>query len=822
MKSLSLLFLLITSVLTAQIQGLVHDTANKPLSFVNIYLENAITGTTSNDQGAYELTLSKKGTYTVVFQSLGYKTVKKTVTVLQFPTIVTVQLTPEEVVLEAVHVSSKGNPADRIIKNAIAHRKENNAKITQYTADFYSRGMYKIKNAPKKILGQALGDLGGGLDSTRSGIVYLSETVSKIASQKLNNFKEHIVASKVSGTDNGVSFNSAEEVNFNLYNNTVELGNNIISPLNTAAFNYYRFTLAGSFYAKSGQLVNKIKLTPKRENDRVFSGFIYITEDEWALYGSDLSVTGKQANLPMVKVLHLKQNCNYVPENNAWVVISQTIDFKIGMFGIHLNGRFSSAYSNYNFNPPFTKDTFGNEILSFAENATKKDTEYWNRLRPVALTTEEAKDYITKDSIQIIRKSKPYLDSINKQQNKFGLLSPLTGYTYRNSHKKWRISLQSPLQKTNFNSVQGWHTSADISYTKRHEKPGKWERLQTVVSYGFSDKKIRPVLHFTKKWNNINKPVFTFSTGVTTAQFNDKNPISPFLNTIGSLFFEENYLKIYEKSFAKAAFSKELFNGLYMNTSLAYAHRKPLVNTTNYSAVDVENITYTSNNPLAPTLFEPAFTAHSLWIYTLDARIYFGQKYVSYPNRRFAVQNPKYPKLRMGYKKTFGASDSSLNTDFFHTQLEQVLSLGNMGNFAYNTRAGAFLKPKESVFMEYAHVNGGQLPILGSKDPLNRFNLLPHYAFSTNKSFVETHAAHHFKGFIFNKIPLLNQLNFHLLLSGKALFTADRKPYTEWAVGLENIGWGKWRFLRVDYVHSTGGVSTQKQQGFVFRFNLFN
>jgi len=822
MKPLMLLFLLTTSALTAQIQGLVHDTEIKPLSFVNIYLENSITGTTSNDQGAYELPLSKKGTYTLVFQSLGYKTLKKTITIDRFPAIVDVQLTTQEVVLDAVHVSSKENPAHRIVRNAIAHKKENKATISQYTADFYSRGVYKIKNAPKKILGQTLGDLGGGLDSTRSGIVYLSETVSKIAHQKPDNFKEFIVASKVSGSDNGVSFNSAKEVNFNLYNNTVDLGSKIISPLNNAAFNYYNFTLAGSFYAKSGQLVNKIQLTPKRKNDRVFSGFIYITEDEWALYGSDISVTGKQANLPMVEVLHLKQNCNYVPENNAWVVISQTIDFKIGMFGIHINGRFSSAYSNYNFNPAFTKDTFGNEILSFAENATKKDTEYWNRLRPVSLTTEEIKDYVIKDSIQIIRKSKPYLDSINKQQNKFTLLSPITGYTYRNSHKKWRISFGSPVRKINFNSVQGWHTAADISYTKWHEKPGKWERLQTVISYGFSDKKVRPSFRFSKKWNNISKPLLTFSGGIKTAQFNEKNPVSPFLNTVSILFFEENYLKIYEKTFAKATFSKEVFNGFRLASSIEYTHRKPLLNTTNYSAVNVENTTYTSNNPLAPTLFEPAFAAHSLWIYTLDARIYFDQKYVSYPNQRFAVKNPKYPSLRMGYKKTFGSKNAEQATDFFHTRIQQTASLGNSGVFSYNIRGGAFVKPTESAFIDYAHVNGGQFPVLSSKEPLNRFNLLPHYAFSTNKSFVETHAAHHFKGFILNKIPLLNQLNFHLVLSGKILVSAQRKPYTEWAIGVDNIGWGKWRFLRVDYVRATGGVTTQKQQGFVFRFNLFN
>ena len=42
----------------------------------------------------------------------------------------------------------------------------------------------------------------------------------------------------------------------------------------------------------------------------------------------------------------------------------------------------------------------------------------------------------------------------------------------------------------------------------------------------------------------------------------------------------KNYLKIYEKTFARVAFSKEIKNGIYFGGSLEYANRKPLFNTT--------------------------------------------------------------------------------------------------------------------------------------------------------------------------------------------------------------------------------------------------
>ena len=46
--------------------------------------------------------------------------------------------------------------------------------ILMYLIDF------KAKDIPKKFMGVEIGDIEGSLDSTRSGVIYLSETVSKI------------------------------------------------------------------------------------------------------------------------------------------------------------------------------------------------------------------------------------------------------------------------------------------------------------------------------------------------------------------------------------------------------------------------------------------------------------------------------------------------------------------------------------------------------------------------------------------------------------------------------------------------------------------
>ena len=108
MKRITLLLLLLNSIIiSAQIRGKVVDKNNETLPYVSIYLKNSLTGTTTNDNGLYELSLRKKGKHTVVFQFLGFKTLEKTVTITSFPFTLYVKLIPEEVLLNEVEVSSK-------------------------------------------------------------------------------------------------------------------------------------------------------------------------------------------------------------------------------------------------------------------------------------------------------------------------------------------------------------------------------------------------------------------------------------------------------------------------------------------------------------------------------------------------------------------------------------------------------------------------------------------------------------------------------------------------------------------------------------------
>lgn len=799
----------------AQVKGVVTDVSGQPLPFVNVYIENSFTGTVTNNEGYYLLETGKNITTTVVYQYLGFKTQKKQVSVENSPITINIVLEEESYSLDEVFISTSENPAHRIIRNAIANRKINLDKTSAFTADFYSRGLWRMEDVPNKLLGVEVGDLEGALDTTRSGIVYLSETVSKIAYQRPNKFKEHIVASKVSGNDNGFSFNSAEEAEFNFYENTLEVNTHLVSPIASDAFGYYNYTLEGVFY-EDNQLIYKIKVSPKRTNDRVFSGYLYITDEIWQIYAVELQTTGNAIQIPFVETINFVQSFSYDDNLGLWVKISQSIDFGFGILGMKGNGKFTAFYSNYDFSPDFQSKFFTKEVLSIEDDANKKDTLYWSKLRPVPLTSEESHDYHRRDSIQQIRKSKEYLDSLDQIRNKFKLLSPVTGYTYTNTYGKQSLSYSGLLRALSFNTIQGMSVQGSLSYRSwSDENYTSYLQSGITANYGFADDRLRVYGYISKRFNRFNRRTLQLSGGSKLEQFNSENPISPLLNSITSLYFERNYLKAYELYFARLSYSEEIISGIKLKAQIGYERRQALFNHSHRYFIPWEDREYTSNNPLLPFhhLSKP-FEEHNMVKLYVESEFNFGQKYLSYPYARFPIPDTRYPTLTLAYKKGIASSKNEYNFDQIKAEIKQEVNLRNKGLLSYNLIGGMFFNADAIAFTDYQHFNGNQTRIGTSSNYLNVFNLLPYYQLSTNGNYFEGHLEHDFKGFLLGKVPLLNQLNFNMIVGAHFLSTENRPPYSELSVGVDNVGFGKFRFFRVDYVHSF--YNGNNQGAFIF------
>ena len=395
------IFLIIATPLNAQLSGTVTDREGEPLSFASVYLKGTSEGTTTNIEGDYELNLAE-GEYEIIFQYVGYQQQVQQVIIGKQPVILKVVLAQQAVDLQEIVVSANAeDPAYPVIRKAIAKRDYYLKQVKAYSCDVYIKGMQKIYKAPKKIMGMDVDVMTDGvLDSNRQGIVYLSESLAKLHRQEPNDYKEIMISSKISGNDNGFSFNSAGAMDFNFYENTISgLGREVMSPIGNRALSYYRYKLVGTFADEYGNLINKIQVLPKNPALPVFYGHIYIVEDLWNIQSLELGLTKEAMKIPVVDSVVFKQVHVPIQAPDVWRQFSQTINFQISVMGLETGGTFTGIFTDYDLNPNFPTDFFTNEVLKVEAESNQKTLMYWDTVRPIPLTTEEAVDYVVKDSL---------------------------------------------------------------------------------------------------------------------------------------------------------------------------------------------------------------------------------------------------------------------------------------------------------------------------------------------------------------------------------------------------------------------------------------
>ncbi|KOS06016.1 hypothetical protein AM493_08180 [Flavobacterium akiainvivens] len=804
MKQLAvILFLLLGYVTVAQVKGRVTDAKGNPVPYTAITVQGTYTGTSSNENGFYQLELAK-GKYILVFRSIGFKTKEIAITVTQQPLNQNITLEAESYTLQELVIGDV-NPAKDFITSAIKARKANAAKTAEYEADFYSRGVMRLKNVPKSILGQEIGDLGASIDTTtHEGILYLSETVSHIK-YKDGRLNERVVASKTSGDDE-YSYNNADAANFDLYQNYLPFQVNVISPIADNALNYYDYQQESTFKDAGGQLVSKIKVTPKSTNTPTVSGYIYIVNNTWEVYAAELTVLGSNIRQPLLNTLTIRQNYSYNTTAKLWSKSVQVVEFELSLLDVKSLGTFTYVYSNYNYSPGFTRDSLTAEIQYFEPEGNTRPDSYWAANRRIPLTPEEQADYAKKGRLEELAKTKSYQDSIDRGRNRFNWTSPILGYTYRNTYDKWQLNFIGIARRLAFNTVQAYWLGPGASFTKFHDNNG-YTTVGADLNYGFAEKRLRATGYITHKFNNITKRTVTLSGGSSIEQFNPEKPINKIVNSISTLFFRDNYMKLYDNNFLRVNYEEEVLNGLYLYGSFEYTRRRSLFNNTNFSTLKDAYKPYMSNNPmlLNDDNTTPAFTQHNMLKASIMARISFGQTYRTRPNGRETISNDKYPRVYLKYEKGFAASIDDYNFDHLSARVTYDTDFGDVGILGTNFRAGKFFNSEGMSFVDYRHFNGNQTHVGRSERYLNVFNFLPYYTHSTDNQYLETHLEHHFNGYLTNSVPLFNKLNYYLVAGYHALAMPDRNPYMEFTIGLDNVGWGKFRLLRIDYIRSYEG-----------------
>lgn len=789
---LLILMLLPVIGMATRIQGRIIDENGEGLGFATVHQKNTTHGTTSNALGHYNLEILGD-TATIVFQYVGYQTVERTVYANQEIVRIDIRMAPQIMELSAVVIKPGGeDPAYEIIRHAIANRRKHLQEAHDFRCEVYIKGMQRLDQVPEKILGIPV--------AVDTGIVYLSESVSQLSFEQPGKIRERVISSKVSGDNQAFSYNQASDMLINFYENHIYSEGlserSFVSPVADNAFLFYDYELLGTTN-EEGRTLNKIRVIPKRGHDPSFSGEIYIIDNSWRIHSLDLLLT-KEHQIEFVDSLRVKQVLAQVEQGNeeVWMVLTQQFDFLLNAFGFRGHGYFVGVYRDYVVNQGFSNKYFNQEIVRVEPRSNQKDSAYWLKTRPVPLTIDEINDYRIKDSLQVIRDSQAYQDSVDRKRNKITPVNILvTGKTINNSYRQTSWNFSPLIQMLQYNTVEGVVTYFRPRFTQRFED-FSYYRITPELRYGFSNEQFNARLNARYYYQPARFASIDVSGGRFVEQLNEDSPLEPIDNTIYTLLLEKNYLKIYQKLHLSISHHQELINGLYFSGLIEWAQRNPLENTTDYSFRNKTEREFTPNFPGNQELDHTSFNKHRVFLIDAEVRWQPGQRYIRRPYRKFVVNNI-YPSVSVKFR---AAIPDILGADLKYQRIAGQIShdfkTGLLGSGKLFLEAGGFVNKDSLSFVDFKHFNGNRT-IFGHFE-IGNYQLLDYYQYSTTQPYFQGHYEHHFDGFIFNKIPLLRKSKIQAVTALNYLFTEEGNGYWELGLGIEHIV----KIIRVDYYNS--------------------
>jgi len=802
-KNLLLLFVLIIAIhVSAQqvlLSGSVTSPLGDPVAFVSIRIKGGTQGTSSNTDGTYQLKVNP-GKYQLVYRAIGYKQLTEEIDISTNTPGHTVQLQKED------YQPSPGSNTDdvyNIIRNAISKRSTYFEETKGYSCNVYIRGIQKLISAPKSLVNPYVArQLMLGPDG--KGILYLSESQSQFNYDGPHRYKEIMISSKAAGNNNAFNFNRAADLQVNFYKNIFDIeGLNprgFISPIADNALRYYDYKLLGSA-TENGKLIYKIAVLPKQTHGPTFSGNIYITDDDWRIYNAHLYIT-KKAGINLVDTLNINQQ--YINlQGDIWQPASVSFTFSGNVFGFRFNGYILGCYTDYNLNPKFTDDFFNGEVVHIDENTAARDSAYWSQNRPVPLTPEEAHNYTLRDAIAQQHETPKYLDSLQREKNKF---NPV-GYVFFvdsviNYKRKTTLSFPPLYETVFYNTVEGWGINFKPTYNKQFTY-GKQYSITPNLRYGFANQLLNANISASYTYNALKRAKVYGGFGSDILDINSESSVSQFSNTLGTLFFKSNTLKLYHSRYARFGLQHDVARGLLLDGQIEYAKRNALVNNTSFS---FQNSTFTSNNPVTPLTDYPIlFTENNALTFKLSATYTILQEYTTTPAGRFDSPS-KYPQIKVSYRKGIKSLLGS-DVDYDYGEIEVMqdrVKTGVYGYTSYMFKAGNFFNNSALIYPDYKQFKGNQgltfTPEIGS------FHFLPYYTYNST-NFLEGHIEHNFSGFIFNRIVGLRKLKLDEIIGANYLTQpGDNQNYKEFYVGIQRF------FFRLDYGFAYQG-SNKYQQG---------
>ena len=635
------------------IKGTVRDAAGEPLPYATIFVRQTATGTTTNENGEYNIMLPQ-GKYKIVFSAMGYERHEFDIDIKDKTILKNVELKKQAVKLREVRVYSGGeDPAYPIMRKAVSLAPYYLRQTSHYESDVYLKGTLIMKKIPRLIANHL--EVNG--ERIKEGETYTVESYNKITFDAPDKYK-HVVLSVHStfpGTDDG---SPMTYITSSFYNPTIDI---TISPLAPNAFSHYKFRYLG-FMNYEDVDVNIIQVIPRRKSQQLFSGKIYIVDGLWNLYSVDL------VNEAFFGTYRIKQV--YAPvKEHVWLPVNHFVDIDASVFGVkaRFSYRGSVKYKDIILNStlpvpealteqyektdttavetPVTKETksqrkmkelmkkeelsnrdmmklarlmekeankeeddgslevTSNYNFKIEKDSIKRDTTFWNEIRPIPLTNDEMKSFGIKDSLALsgtVSKN----DTTQKQRSSFGksLNGFLWGKRYYlcDSAAYFKYDGLIGWKQPGFNAVDGWSYKQSGSLLYKIDTV-KALKFTPHIRYSFNRQKLYWGASTGYFYAGMSRGYLSLSFGQEAKDFNRNHGIDRTLNALAALFFKEHYLKLYGDNYIFASNGIDITNGLRFNAGAGYHSFKRLENVTSFSFFRNDE-EYPENTPENPAV----------------------------------------------------------------------------------------------------------------------------------------------------------------------------------------------------------------------------
>lgn len=420
-----------------------------------------------------------------------------------------------------------------------------------------------------------------------------------------------------------------------------------------------------------------------------------------------------------------------------------------------------------------------------------KDDDFWEKNRGVPLAEHELKAYQERDSTfkaDSVKRSKEVTDSTTKKTikvKKFRIWDVVLGGNYKVG-KGSTFTITPLYEQINYNTVESLVGNYKLAYRRSRKKASfqmtTWARYSVGREMLTGKGEMAWTLNRHYKYDTTRRRQvrWTLDGGRFVEQYNAEYPIPTFLNTAYTLLFERNFMKLYERDYARLRWNAPLHEALTIDASVEYARRRALDNTTDYTFFNYRNQALTSNTPENLETSEVAFSDYNALV---------GQAKLTYrPSLRYGMRNGrKYlvtenaPVLTLDYRKGMG----DVNYDFLALGIQHQFKWGIRSTVGYAFSGGMFLNKERLYFPDYKHFNGNRM-FVQFADAVSSFRLLDYYRYSTADKYVEGHAYIKFRKLALTQITYLRTFGIKENIFVNQLLT-PKVSYTEVGYTLDNV-----------------------------------